>query len=93
MSDDEYTPSTDEIREQVTWQFDGEAEKRAGEAFDRWLAMHDERLRADIASDVRGYWYACGDLIDSNNGARLAFEAVAERIAPESHVAEEADRG
>jgi hypothetical protein len=39
-----------------------------------------EALR-EAAEMVRDYWDACGELIDSNNGARLAFEAVAAQIA------------
>jgi hypothetical protein len=34
----------------------------------------------EAAEQVRDYWDACGELIDSNNGARLAFEAVAAQI-------------
>lgn len=39
-----------------------------------------EALR-EAAESVRDYWATFGDLISSNNGARLAFEAVAARIA------------
>lgn len=36
------------------------------------------------AESVRAYWDANGELIDSNNGARLAFEAVASHIEENS---------
>lgn len=35
---------------------------------------------AVTAESVRAYWDANGELIDSHNGARLAFEAVAAHI-------------
>lgn len=41
-----YAPTTDEIREQIIWQFEGVAEKRAGDAFDHWLAEHDREVAA-----------------------------------------------
>ena len=55
-------------------------------AFDNWLDSIRETARLEAAQTVRDYWDACGELIDTTNGARLAFEAVAERIenAPES---------
>jgi hypothetical protein len=42
--------------------------------------MAEKEIRAEIAQYVRDYWDACGELIDSNNGARLAFEAIATLI-------------
>lgn len=38
-------------------------------------------LRAMIAQEIMDYWEACGELIDTHNGARLAFDAIAARIA------------
>jgi hypothetical protein len=35
---------------------------------------------ARAAQIVRDYWDACGVLIDSHNGARLAFEEVIARL-------------
>ncbi|HEU5223941.1 MAG TPA: hypothetical protein VFU07_09735 [Candidatus Lumbricidophila sp.] len=50
----------------------------------RWLAAHDEAIRADQrerdAEEVENYWDASGEFVESNNGARLAFEAVAAAI-------------
>jgi hypothetical protein len=40
--------------------------------------------RADAAQQIRGYWDACGDFVDTNNSARLAFEAIAAQIEEES---------
>lgn len=45
-----------------------------------WLTAHDAEQRERIAKQVEDYWDACGELIDTNNGARLAFEAVAAQI-------------
>ena len=39
----------------------------------------DERERCEY--EIRDYWEAYGELIDTHNGARLAFDAVAARIA------------
>ena len=38
-------------------------------------------LRAMIAQEIFDYWEACGELIDTHNGARLAFDAIAAQIA------------
>ena len=37
-------------------------------------------IREQIAAEVSNYWDACGDLIDSHNGARLAFDAIITQI-------------
>ena len=42
--------------------------------------MNEQELRAKIAQEVRDYWDACGDFIYTNNGARLAFDAIAAQI-------------
>lgn len=42
--------------------------------------MNERELRAKIAQGVRDYWDANGDIIDTHNGARLAFDAIAARI-------------
>lgn len=56
-----------------------------GAEFDRWLAAYDaEReaeVRAQIAGDVADYVDATIDLIDTQNGARLALEVVDDIIA------------
>ena len=33
-------------------------------------------IREQIAAEISNYWDACGELIDSHNGARLAFDAI-----------------
>lgn len=43
--------------------------------------LAEPHLREMIAEEIRDYWEACGDLIDTHNGARLAFDAIAARIA------------
>lgn len=43
----DYTPTTTEIREEVAWRFDGDAEARAKAAFDRWLDEHDAQVKAE----------------------------------------------
>jgi hypothetical protein len=43
---EQYTPDTDEIREQFLWEFTGEKEGKAAAAFDRWLAAHDAEVAA-----------------------------------------------
>lgn len=55
-----YTPTTTEIREEVAWRFDGDAEANAYAAFDRWLAKvqaeavaaERERLLSRIAIEL-----------------------------------------
>lgn len=37
-------------------------------------------IRKQIAAEISNYWDACGELIDSHNGARLAFDAVITQI-------------
>ncbi|MEF2979077.1 hypothetical protein [Subtercola sp. YIM 133946] len=51
------------------------------EAWLTLLADHDRRIKAEAAQQIRDYWDANGDIIDTNNGARLAFEAIAVQIA------------
>jgi len=58
-------------------------------ALDRWIdktiyeAREDERKKA--AAKVREYWDANGDIIYTNNGARLAFAAIAAQIESANH--------
>ncbi|WP_353707624.1 hypothetical protein ABRQ22_17335 [Cellulosimicrobium sp. ES-005] len=64
MSDDDYTPSTDEVRADYvrdhTRNFDSYMTGRSlaseqevyGARFDRWLAAHDESVRAEERADV-----------------------------------------
>lgn len=42
--------------------------------------MTGQISRVDAAQQIRDYWDACGELVDTNNGARLAFEAIAAQI-------------
>lgn len=86
---DDYTPTTDEVRDGYATDPESEYYDPIGypayarglrRAFDRWLAAHDREVAERAAQRVRDYWDACGELIDSNNGARLAFEAVAAQI-------------
>ena len=37
-------------------------------------------IREQIAAEISNYWDACGELIDSHNGARLAFDAIITQI-------------
>jgi hypothetical protein len=62
MSDTEYTPTTDDIREYVTygdpkpWEAPSaetrERESRRKAAFDRWLAAHDAELNARVRAEA-----------------------------------------
>ena len=45
------------------------------------LPAAEPHIRAMIAEEIMDYWDACGELIDTHNGARLAFDAIAHQIA------------
>ena len=52
MSTDEYVPSDDDVRIEYVLAHQGlEAQLDAGEAYDRWLAAHDARVRRDAARE------------------------------------------
>ena len=57
----------------------------SGAEFDRWLAAHDAereaQVRTQVAADVANYVDATIDIIDTQNGARLAFEVVDDIIS------------
>ena len=53
MSTDEYVPSEDDVRIEYVLAHQGlEAQLDAGEAYDRWLAAHDARVRRDAAREA-----------------------------------------
>jgi hypothetical protein len=58
---DEYTPTTDEVREtyeRARYYLDdtpeeGDSYRAGGGEFDRWITAHDRALREQIADDLR----------------------------------------
>jgi adenylate kinase len=86
------TPDINRVRDLYTWTIAWRTDVPEGRddlrrlqetqraEFDAALAAHIDELRANIAQEVRDYWDANGDIIDTHNGARLAFDAIAARI-------------
>jgi len=70
-----------------SWENDADGFTKAEYVNQTWAAAQvvaewaRKEAWAQAAEQVREYWDACGELIDSNNGARLAFQAVAAHIA------------
>lgn len=53
MNTDEYVPSEDDVRIEYVLAHQGlEAQLDAGEAYDRWLAARDARVRRDAAREA-----------------------------------------
>lgn len=72
----ERTPTTREVRDAYKLRGSVHDIPETAEEFDRWLADYSAQVRSDAADMIRTYWESNGELIDTHNGARLAFEAV-----------------
>lgn len=81
MSD--YTPTTDEVREDFAYPWEGFKQDREGRlaAFDRWLADHDREAAARALEEAADDWQR-GEW--ANAPRRL--DQVQERIANGQHV-------
>ena len=106
MSD--YTPTTEEIREYVEtggeprpWVELDEAEeareKARGEAFDRWLAVHDAEVRAGVVAEEPGgqRWFTAAYRAENGNVIPIGAETVLAEYAQKTvdEFAREDDEG
>lgn len=79
----DYTPTTDEVREDFAYPWDGFKQDREGRlaAFDRWIAAHDREVAAQALREVADYQGPADEAAHFTPEARNLLRSLADRIS------------